>query len=58
MKKARTVAAETQRQKDLREREKVKEAQRTEAANRRKDRAGRRRGDGEAAKPPKIHDND
>ena len=45
-KKARGVAAESQRQKQLREKEIVKEQQRTEAANRRKDRAGRRRNDG------------
>lgn len=45
-KKARSAAAESQRQKDLNERDKVREAQRAEAAGRRQQRAGRRRGDG------------
>lgn len=46
LKKLRSVAAESQRQRELTEREKVRELQRAEAAGRRKERAGRRRGDG------------
>lgn len=47
LKKQKSAAAETQRQRDLREKEKIRESQRAEAAGRRKERAGRRRVDGE-----------
>lgn len=46
LKKARSAAAENQRLKEAREREKARELQRAEAAGRRKERAGRRRGEG------------
>lgn len=52
LKKARSAAAENQRQRELTEREKVREAQRAEAAGRRKARAGRRRGDGTISPHP------
>lgn len=45
-KKAKPTVSDTQRNKDMRDRELVKEQQRQDAASRRKDRAGRRRVDG------------
>ncbi|KAG8625103.1 hypothetical protein KVT40_006854 [Elsinoe batatas] len=47
IKRARAAAAETARQKEMRERDRVREAAREEAAGRRQARAGRRRGDEE-----------
>lgn len=45
-KRVRNAAGEGQRQKEQRERERQREQQRAEAAGRRKERAGRRRGEG------------
>lgn len=46
-KKAKADATQTARQAEVREKEKEREKQRAEAAGRRQERAGRRRGDGE-----------